>query len=148
MIARNLTHQAILAGHTARFINAHELLTELADYSTGTALLRRIRAYARIQLLVIDELGYLAFSEKKHHADLFFQLVNARYENNSTIITSNKNLPAWQEIFQGAACTTAIIDRLTHKAEVFHIEAKSYRSHQAIQRKKMPQPTKTKQKGR
>ena len=136
MIARNIVHHAILAGHTGRFINGHELLTELADYATGTALLRRIKSYARIQVLVIDELGYLAFSEKKHHADLFFQLINARYGNQSTIITSNKLLPAWQDIFKGAACTTAIIDRLTHRAEVFHIVGESYRKQQAHERKK------------
>lgn len=136
MIARNLAYKAILAGHTARFINGHELLTELADYATGTALLRRIKSYARIQLLVIDELGYLAFSEKKHHADLLFQLINARYGNYSTIITSNKQLGGWQDMFRGAACTTAIIDRLTHRAEVFHIVGDSFRKQQAIERRK------------
>jgi DNA replication protein DnaC len=136
MIARNIAHKTILGGHTARFINGHELLTELADYATGTALLRRIKSYARIQLLVIDELGYLAFSEKKHHADLLFQLINARYGTHSTIITSNKTLEGWQDMFRGAACTTAIIDRLTHRAEVFNIVGESFRKHQATERRK------------
>lgn len=149
MIARNLIHRAILAGHTARFVNAHTLLNELADYATGTALLRRIKFYSKFQLLVIDELGYLAFSKSKHHADLFFQLVNARYENHSTIITSNKPLTTWQDIFHGAACTTAVIDRLTHKAEVFEIKGTSYRSHQANERRKLqPHHGKTSSKSR
>lgn len=139
MIARNLTHHAIINGHTARFINAHTLLNELADYNTGSALLRRIKSYARYQLLVIDELGYLATSQKKRHADLFFQLINARYEHHSTIITTNKSLNGWQDIFHGAACTTAIIDRIMHKADIFAIEADSYRRLQAQERKEKKQ---------
>jgi DNA replication protein DnaC len=127
MIAKNLAIHAIGNGHTALFISAHSLLNDLADYTTGTALLRRIRTYARYDILVIDELGYLASSHQ--HADLFFQLINSRYEEKSTIITSNKPLSQWQSIFPSATCATAIIDRLTHRAKIFAIKAKSYRQY-------------------
>jgi DNA replication protein DnaC len=129
MIAKNLAHHAISNGHTALFISAHSLLNELADYTTGTALLRRIKSYARYDILVIDELGYLASSHQ--HADLLFQVINNRYEEKSTIITSNKPPLQWQSIFPSATCATAIIDRLTHRAKIFDIKAKSYRQHEA-----------------
>jgi len=127
MIAKNIAHHAIGNGYTALFISAHSLLNELADYTTGTALLKRIRTYARYDILVIDELGYLASSHQ--HADLLFQLINNRYEEKSTIITSNKPPLEWQSIFPSATCATAIIDRLTHRAKIFAIKAKSYRQY-------------------
>ncbi|MCP3877940.1 MAG: ATP-binding protein, partial [Sulfitobacter sp.] len=75
-IARNVAHQAVLAGHTVRFTTAGQMLNELAAQDGDHALRRRIALYARPRLLVIDEVGYLSYSNR--HADLLFEIVNRR----------------------------------------------------------------------
>ncbi|MGP2464880.1 ATP-binding protein, partial [Lactiplantibacillus plantarum] len=74
---------------------------------------------------VIDEIGYLPIDHDE--ANLFFQLINARYERHSTIITSNSDLSGWVEIFQNPTVTAAILDRLVHHVHVVKITGKSYR---------------------
>jgi DNA replication protein DnaC len=86
---------------------------------------RCIRRYARYDLLIIDEIGYLPIDHDE--ANLLFQLINARYEVHSTIITSNSELSTWVEIFQNPTVTSAILDRLVHRAHVIKITGKSYR---------------------
>ena len=126
------THLAIGVGIAAcqqnkrtLFVNCHELLLRLgAAYKKGT-LDRCIRRYARYDLLIIDEIGYLPIDHDE--ANLLFQLINARYEVHSTIITSNSELSTWVEIFQNPTVTSAILDRLVHRAHVIKITGKSYR---------------------
>ena len=88
MLARNVAHQALVHGHTVRFTTAGELLGDLAALDSDAALRRRLRHYATPDLLVIDEIGYLSYSNR--HADLLFELVNQRYESKSTMVTTNK----------------------------------------------------------
>ena len=78
MIAKNLVHQAILAGHSARFVNAADVILDLTRQETARALQHRLRSYLRASLLAIDEVGYL--SDDAHAADLLFQVVSRRYE--------------------------------------------------------------------
>lgn len=134
MIAKNIADAAILAGKRVRFGTASEILNDLADQTTPGALQRRLRRYANPDLLVIDEVGYLASSA--NHADLLFQIINSRYEQRSTIITTNKPFSEWGEVFPNAACITTMIDRLIHRSELVVIDGKSYRFHEAEERKK------------
>ena len=132
MLARNLAHQALIAGHTVLFTSAGALLGELAALDSDSALRRRLRHYAAPHLLIVDEVGYLSYSNR--HADLLFELINRRYENASTVITSNRPFAEWPEVFPNAACVVSMVDRLLHHAEIIAIEGTSYRLKEAQER--------------
>ncbi len=91
-IAANVAHRAVIEGHTVRFATAASLLGELAAIDSDTLLQRRLRFYARQHLLVIDEVGYLSYSNR--HADLLFNIVSSRSQQNSTIIYVTWNMVA------------------------------------------------------
>lgn len=129
MLARNIAHQALVQGHTVLFASAGQMLGDLAALDSDSALRRRLRYYASPALLVIDEIGYLSYSNR--HADLLFELVNRRHEQKSTLITTNRSFGDWHEVFPNAACVVPIIDRLIHKSEVISIEGESYRLKEA-----------------
>jgi DNA replication protein DnaC len=131
-LARNIAHQALIQGHTVRFTTAGELLGELAALDSDTARRRRLRHYASPDLLVIDEIGYLSYSNR--HADLLFELVSRRYEAKSTLVTTNKPFAEWATVFPNAACVVSLVDRLVHHAEVVVIEGDSYRLKEAKER--------------
>jgi DNA replication protein DnaC len=132
MCAANLGYQAVLAGHTALFITAGNLLGELAALDSDSTLRSRLRKYAAPDLLLIDEVGYLSYSNR--HADLLFELVSRRYQHKSTVVTTNRAFAEWGEVFPNAACVVSLIDRLMHRAEVVRIEGDSYRAKEAAQR--------------
>jgi len=132
MIAKNLAHQAVLRGHTVRFLTASELLNDLAAQESGSALNRRFRQYLRPSLLVIDEVGYLAASTR--HADLLFEVISRRYEQKSIVLTTNKPFREWNEVFPSAGCVVTLIDRLVHRSEIVKIEGDSYRQKEAQER--------------
>jgi DNA replication protein DnaC len=124
-IAQNMAHRAILAGHSVLFVSAAQLLLDLGGQESSRALERRLRYYAKIGLLVLDEVGYLAFDNR--NADLLFQVVNRRYEKKSLVMTTNLAFNDWGTIFPNAACAHALIDRVVHHADVVTIEGESYR---------------------
>jgi DNA replication protein DnaC len=132
MIAQNLAHQAVLAGHTARFVSASEMLNDLAAKDSTASLHRRLQRYYRPGLLAVDELGYLAYDDR--HADLLFEVVSRRYGKKSTLITTNKAFSEWSEVFPNSSCVVALVDRLIHRAEVIRIEGESYRLKEAKER--------------
>lgn len=132
MIAQNLAHQALLAGHRVRLTTASAMLNDLAAQDSAAALQRRLRHYCRPSLLVVDELGYLSYDSR--YADLLFEVVTRRYQQRSTIFTTNKPFSEWQQVFPNAACVVTIIDRLVHKAEILTIEGESYRLKEARER--------------
>ena len=132
LIAQNLAHQAVLHGHSALFVNAAQMLGELAAQDGDNALRRRFAHYARPDVLVVDEIGYLSYGTR--HADLLFEIVNRRYERKPTIITTNRPFAEWSEVFPNAACVVSIVDRLIHHAEILVIEGESYRMYEAKQR--------------
>jgi DNA replication protein DnaC len=132
MLVKNIAHQALIRGHTVRFTTAGGLLGELAAQDSDTALRRRLRQYAAPDLLVIDEIGYLSYSNR--HADLLFELVSRRYETKSTIVTTNKAFSEWPGVFPNAACVVSLVDRLIHHSEVISIEGESYRLKEAKER--------------
>ena len=131
-LAQNLAHQALIEGHTALFTTAGQLLGDLCALDSDSALRRRLRHYAHPELLVIDEVGYLSYSNR--HADLMFELVSRRYQLRSTLITTNRPFAEWHEVFPNAACVVSLIDRLVHNAEIIAIEGESYRLKEARER--------------
>lgn len=137
MCAANIAHQAVLAGYTVLFVNAAHMLGELSALDSDSALQRKLRRYAAPQLLVIDEIGYLSYGNR--HADLLFQLINARYQQKSTVITTNRAFGEWGEIFPNAACAVSLVDRLVHHCEVVRIEGESYRRKEALERQQQRQ---------
>ena len=131
-LAQNIAHQAVLHGYTVLFTTAGQLLGDLAALDSDSALRRRLRHYAAPSLLVIDEVGYLSYSNR--HADLLFELINRRHETHSTLITTNRSFSEWAEVFPNAACVVALIDRLVHHAEIIFIKGESYRHKEARER--------------
>ena len=128
-LAKNIAHQALVCGHTVLFTTAGQLLGDLAALDSDSALRRRLRHYAAPDLLAIDEVGYLSYSNR--HADLLFELINRRHETRSTLITTNRSFSDWAEVFPNAACVVALIDRLVHHAEIIALKGESYRHKEA-----------------
>jgi DNA replication protein DnaC len=114
------------------FTSAGQLLGDLAALDSDSTLRRRIRHYTTPDLLVIDEVGYLSYSNR--HADFLFELINRRYEQKSTLVTTNKSFAEWSDVFPNAACVVALIDRLIHNAEIIAIKGESYRRKEAQER--------------
>jgi DNA replication protein DnaC len=143
MIAKNIVHNAVLAGHSALFVSAADLLLDLAGQESARALDRRMKHYSRFACLCIDEIGYLEYEQRA--ADLLFQVVSKRYESKSLVLTTNKTFSDWSTIFPGAACATALVDRVVHHADVIHIAGKSYRLRESelAQKAKPKKPRKT-----
>ena len=133
MIAKNLAYQGALAGHSALFTLASDMISDLEQQDSPRMLRQRIARYVRPKILVIDEVGYLSYSN--HAADLLFQVLTRRHEKGSTIITTNLAFKDWGTIFPGAGCMSALIDRLTHRIEAFAIEGDSYRRKESAERK-------------
>lgn len=125
LIAKNLAHQAVLAGATVRTLTASELLNTLADQATSHSLQRKIGLFCRPQLLVIDELGYLSYDTR--HADLLFEVVSRRYLQRPILLTTNKPFAEWNEVFPNASSVVTLVDRLVHRCEVVPIDGDSYR---------------------
>ncbi len=132
MIAQNIAHHAVMQGHSALFINAALMLGDLAAQDGDNALRRRLKHYAHPDVLVIDEIGYLSYSNR--HADLLFNIVNRRYELKPTILTTNRPFAEWSEVFPNAACVVSIVDRLVHHSEILVIDGESYRMREAKER--------------
>jgi DNA replication protein DnaC len=146
MIAQNVAHNAVLGGHGVLFISAAQLLLDLGAQESARALERRLKYYAKISLLIVDEIGFLAFDNR--NADLLFQVISRRYEKKSTVLTTNLAFRDWPTIFPNATCATALIDRVVHHADVIAIEGESYRAREAdaqakarrARRKEQPEP--------
>jgi len=134
MIVSNIASQVVLRGGTALFTTAAGMLNELAELDSDSALRRRIKYYTQPALLVIDEVGYLSYSNR--HADLLFEVVSQRYEKKSTCITTNKPIPDWRDIFPNATCVVSIVDRLLHHSEILTIEGDSFRLKEATEKNK------------
>jgi len=129
MIAKNVAHQAVLRGAHVLCVTAADLLLDLGGQETTRTLERRLRHYVEPRLLCIDELGYLTYDNRA--ADLLFQVVSRRYERRSILVTTNLAFKEWGTIFPNAACVTALLDRLTHHAEIIPITGESYRRREA-----------------
>src|SRR4029077_7488397 len=124
-LAIGLAIRACQAGHRVLFATAAEWVARLADAHHAGRLQGELIRLGRYPLLVIDEVGYIPFEPEA--ANLFFQLVSARYERASLIVTSNKPFGRWGETFGDDVVAAAMIDRLVHHAEVIALKGDSYR---------------------
>jgi DNA replication protein DnaC len=124
-LAIALAVEAVKAGRSVYFTTLAELIGSLAKAEREGALRERIRFLCRPQLLVVDEIGYLPVIAGG--GNLFFQLVNSRYERGAMILTSNRGFAEWGEVFGGPVVASALLDRLLHHAIVVRIEGASYR---------------------
>ena len=113
------------------FINCNDLISNLKKAYLENRLDDRLRLYSKYKLLIIDEVGFLPIDQTG--ANLLFQLINKRYEKNSTIITTNVSFGKWSEIFGNSVLANAILDRLLYHSHVFVINGKSYRTKDIIE---------------
>jgi len=124
-LAVALGREAIARGFSVLFTSAAALMTALRQAHAQGRLEERLAHYGKPKLLIVDELGYLPFEPQAAH--LFFQLVSRRYERGSVLITSNRSVGEWGEVFGDAVVATAILDRLLHHSHVITIRGESYR---------------------
>jgi DNA replication protein DnaC len=120
--------EAVKAGRSVYFTTLADLVGTLAKAEREGSLREKIRFFCRFALLVVDEIGYLPVIAGG--GNLFFQLVNARYEKGAMILTSNRGFAEWGEVFGDPVVATALLDRLLHHAIVIQIEGSSYRLRQ------------------
>ncbi|RLB35223.1 MAG: AAA family ATPase [Deltaproteobacteria bacterium] len=117
--------KACHAEYRVLFISGQKLIEDLMLCVRQRCITAKLLAYSRLNLLIIDELGYMPVT--KEQANLLFQLVSVRYEKDSIILTSNYNFEDWGEIFRDNVVAAAIIDRIVHHANVFYINGSSCR---------------------
>ena len=127
-LATALAVEAVRAGKSVYFIPLADLVAILAKAEREGVLREKIRFLCRSALLVVDEIGYLPVTPGG--GNLFFQLVNARYEKGAMILTSNRGFAEWGDVFGDPVVATALLDRLLHHAVVVQIEGSSYRMRQ------------------
>jgi DNA replication protein DnaC len=124
-LATGLGIRACQAGHRVAFATAAEWVSRLGEAHQQGRLHDELIRLGRIPLLIIDEVGYIPFDGEA--ANLFFQLVSARYERASVIVTSNKPFGRWGEVLGDPVVAAAMIDRLVHHSEVVNLKGDSYR---------------------
>lgn len=120
--------EAVKAGRSVYFATLADIVSVLAKAEREGQLRERIRFFCRASLLIVDEIGYLPVIPGG--GNLFFQLVNARYERGAMILTSNRGFAEWGDVFGDPVVATALLDRLLHHASVIQIEGSSYRLRQ------------------
>jgi DNA replication protein DnaC len=135
------THLATALGLTAcqqgknvRFFTAAGLINLLTEAQAGLRLSQVQRVLGKLDLLIIDEIGYVPFSERG--AELFFQVVTDSYERQSIIMTTNLDFSKWPQVFHSEQLTGALLDRLTHHAHILTMNGESFRFKQSMSRKK------------
>ncbi len=126
------THMATALGYTAcaqgrkvRFITTSSLVTQLLEAREDRSLRRLLKQMERIELLILDELGYVPFS--KAGAELLFDVISRAYERSSVIITTNLPFENWTEVLGSERLTGAMLDRLTHRVHILEANGESYR---------------------
>lgn len=139
------THLAIALGLAAcrnakrvRFTTAASLVNQLEEARQAYQLERVLGQLDRIDLLILDELGYLTFSASG--AELLFQVLANRYERASVLVTSNLPFSQWVEVFQGERMTAALLDRLTHRCHIFETNGESYRFRESLNNSRTDTP--------
>jgi DNA replication protein DnaC len=120
-----LVYKACCEGYTAYFMTAQEIIEELLKAKKQNRLKRKLQSFCKPHLLAVDEIGYETFS--KEAATLFFNLIAARYEKSSIILTTNKTFGEWGELMGDNAIASATLDRLLHHADVIIMKGESYR---------------------
>jgi len=127
-------------GRRVKFVTAAGLVMQLEEAQQQHRLERVLSQLDRVELLIVDELGYLSFS--RAGAELLFQVFADRYERRSILVTSNLAFSEWGGVFQGDRMTAALLDRLTHRCEIFEMNGESYRFRESMKTKKQKDPKK------
>ena len=117
--------EAVNAGHTVYFANINKIIEKLKTASRMDKLEKKLQAYAKFKLIIIDEIGYLPLDTEGAHC--LFQLVSKQYEKGSMIFTSNKSYGEWGQIFQDQVIAAAVLDRVLHHCTTVNIKGESYR---------------------
>lgn len=137
-IACALAFAACAVGRKVRFYTVTDLVTELIECREERCLQRLQKQLQRLDLIVLDELGYIPFS--KTRAELLFEVISRAYEYQSLIVTSNLPFDQWTTIFGCERLTGALLDRLTHRCHILEANGESYRLRQARKKKDWPPP--------
>ena len=125
-LATALGYAACQQGMSVLFTNAIDVINTLSAAQLKGTLKAELRRYTTPSLLVLDEVGYLPIDQ--HGADLLFQVISARYERGSIVLTTNKAFKQWPAIFNGdSTITSAVLDRLLHHGHTVVLEGSSYR---------------------
>jgi DNA replication protein DnaC len=124
-IARCIAYAATQAGVKTLFTTAMDMINQLVAAKTDHTLLKKLQYYQSQDILVCDEIGYLPLG--RQGSNLFFQVISARHEKKSTIITTNLPFAKWGNIFDGTTVATAIADRLGYNSDILIMEGDSYR---------------------
>jgi len=117
--------EALSRGISVYFTTLTRMIGDLKKAYENQSLMRRMKVYSSTKLLVVDEVGYLPLDSLG--SSLFFQLISARYERGSIILTSNKVFGEWGELLGDPVLATAVLDRLLHHAHIINIRGNSYR---------------------
>lgn len=125
MLAKIIAYAATQNGIKTLFTSAMEMINQLVSAQENHTLLAKLKTYQTPEVLVCDEIGYLTLGQQG--SNLFFQVISARHEQKSTIITTNLPFAQWGNIFDSTTVATAIADRLVYNSEVLVMEGKSYR---------------------
>jgi len=133
MLATALAVCACQQGRRVRFTTLAGLANELQEAESRRELARVVARYARNELVVLDELGYLALPEGA--AELVFQVISERNERASLIVTTNLPFGEWTKVFPDARLAKAVVDRITHRAHIIETGTESWRFRHGIQRK-------------
>jgi DNA replication protein DnaC len=132
MLATALAVCACQQGRRVRFTTLAALANELQEAESKRELARVIARYARTELVVLDELGYLALPDGA--AELVFQVISERNERASLIVTTNLPFGEWTKVFPDARLAKAVVDRITHRAHIIETGTESWRFRHGIQR--------------
>jgi len=124
-LAKCMAYAATQAGLKVLFTTAMDMINHLVAAEADHSLLKKLQYYQSQELLVIDEIGYLSLGTQG--SNLFFQVISARHERKSTVITTNRTFAQWGEIFDNTTVATAIADRLVYNSEILILEGPSYR---------------------
>jgi len=124
-LAVGLSMEALSRGISVYFTTLTRMIGDLKKAYENQSLMRRMKVYSSTKLLVVDEVGYLPLDSLG--SSLFFQLISARYERGSIILTSNKVFGEWGELLGDPVLATAVLDRLLHHAHIINIRGNSYR---------------------
>jgi DNA replication protein DnaC len=133
-LATALGLAACRAGKRVRFFTAATLVTRLEEAQKQYQLERLRTQLDKVDLLIVDELGYLSFSQGG--AELLFQVFGDRYERRSLLVTSNLAFGEWSKVFPGERMTAALLDRLTHNCHIFEMNGESFRFRESMKNKK------------
>jgi DNA replication protein DnaC len=125
LLAKCMAYAATQAGLKVLFTTAMDMINHLIAAEADHSLLKKLQYYQSQELLVIDEIGYLSLGTQG--SNLFFQVISARHERKSTVITTNRPFAQWGEIFDSTTVATAIADRLVYNSEILILEGPSYR---------------------